>query len=59
MTLWWGQLPGTIFSVAEEIKRAGGRALPIACDIRDDAQVQRAVEQTVAEYFQVACPWPD
>jgi citronellol/citronellal dehydrogenase len=27
-------LPGTIYSAAEEIEKAGGRALPIQCDIR-------------------------
>src|SRR5436190_21335727 len=32
------KLPGTIFTAAEDIERAGGKALPIATDIRDEAQ---------------------
>lgn len=39
-------LPGTIHSVAAEIRAAGGRALPLAVDIRDDAAVQAAVAET-------------
>jgi citronellol/citronellal dehydrogenase len=44
------KLPGTIYTAAEEIERAGGRALPVQTDIRDEDQVLRAVEQTV-EHF--------
>jgi len=39
------KLPGTIYSAAEEIKAAGGRALPIITDVRDEAQVKAAVSQ--------------
>jgi citronellol/citronellal dehydrogenase len=35
------KLPGTIYSAAKEIEAAGGRALPLAVDIRDDAAVFR------------------
>ncbi len=41
------KLPGTIFTAAEEIERAGGRALPLAVDIRDEAQVESAVARAV------------
>jgi citronellol/citronellal dehydrogenase len=41
------KLPGTIFTAAEEIGKAGGRALPIATDIRDEAQILAAVDQAV------------
>jgi citronellol/citronellal dehydrogenase len=44
------KLPGTIYSAAEEIEKAGGKALPVVCDIRDEAQVAEAVEKTVAAF---------
>ena len=44
------RLPGTIHSAAAAIEDAGGRALPIACDIRDENAVQAAVKAT-AEHF--------
>jgi citronellol/citronellal dehydrogenase len=44
------KLPGTIFTAAAEIEAAGGRALPLATDIRDEDQVARAVERTVREF---------
>jgi citronellol/citronellal dehydrogenase len=44
------KLPGTIFTAAEEIEQAGGKALPIMCDIREEAQVAAAIEQTVAKF---------
>ncbi len=44
------KLPGTIYSAAEEIEAAGGQALPVLCDIREEAQVADAVEKTVARF---------
>jgi len=44
------KLPGTIFTAAREIEAAGGRALPIQVDIRDETEVHGAVEKTVAEF---------
>jgi citronellol/citronellal dehydrogenase len=44
------KLPGTIFSAAKEIEAAGGTALPIQCDIRDEAQIEAAITKT-AETF--------
>jgi citronellol/citronellal dehydrogenase len=44
------RLPGTIFTAAAEIESAGGRALPLAVDIRDEASVAAAVART-AEVF--------
>jgi citronellol/citronellal dehydrogenase len=44
------KLPGTIHSAAEAIEQAGGRALACKCDIRDDEQVQAAVDATVAAF---------
>lgn len=40
------KLPGTIFSAADEIEAAGGRALPLLCDIRDEGQIAEAVMKT-------------
>ena len=37
------KLPGTIFSVAEEIKAAGGNALPIELDVRKEIEVKKAL----------------
>jgi len=43
-------LPGTIYSAAEEIEKAGGKALPLTVDVRDEASVYAAVEQTVQRF---------
>lgn len=45
-----GKLPGTIYTVADEVRLAGGRALPLQCDIRDEKQVEMAVKRTVEEF---------
>ena len=44
------KLEGTIHSAADEVRKAGGQALPIMCDIRDEEQVQRAIGLTVATF---------
>ena len=44
------KLPGTIHTAAEEIEATGGKALPILGDVRDEAQVAAAVEQTVERF---------
>ena len=44
------KLPGTIHTAAEEIEEAGGKALPIIGDVRDDAGVESAVAQTVERF---------
>jgi citronellol/citronellal dehydrogenase len=44
------RLPGTIYSAAEEIEAAGGKALPIVGDIRFDDQVEAAVAATVETF---------
>ena len=41
------KLPGTIHTAAAEIEAAGGRALPLQCDIREEDQVRAAVAATV------------
>ena len=44
------KLPGTVYSAAGEIEKAGGSALPAICDIRDEAQVADAVAKTVEKF---------
>src|SRR3954469_20857946 len=44
------RLPGTIYSAAEELRAAGGTALPLQVDIRDEAQVREAVERAVLTF---------
>src|SRR5262249_5690184 len=39
------KLPGTIFTAAEEIEKAGGKALACVVDVRDEAQIAAAVEK--------------
>jgi citronellol/citronellal dehydrogenase len=44
------KLPGTVYTAAEEIVAAGGKALPLPTDIRDEQQVQQAVARTVETF---------
>jgi len=44
------KLKGTIHTAADEVRAAGGQALPLVCDIRDEAQVIAAIDRTVAEF---------
>jgi len=44
------KLPGTIYTAAEEIEAAGGKALPLIVDVREEASVLAAVEATVQRF---------
>ena len=44
------KLPGTIYSAAKEIEAAGGKALPLVVDVRDEENVANAIEQTAAKF---------
>ena len=44
------KLPGTIFSAAKEIEAAGGTALPIQCDIRDEDAIVAAVNKAATQF---------
>jgi citronellol/citronellal dehydrogenase len=44
------KLAGTIHTVAEEIRAAGGKALPVQLDVRDDAAIAQAVKQAVEAF---------
>ncbi|HEV2505504.1 MAG TPA: NAD(P)-dependent oxidoreductase [Mesorhizobium sp.] len=44
------KLPGTIHTAVEEIEKAGGKGLPLLCDIREETQVAEAVARTVERF---------
>jgi citronellol/citronellal dehydrogenase len=44
------KLPGTIYSAAEEIEKAGGKALACVVDVRQEEQIAEAVKQAVAKF---------
>jgi len=44
------KLPGTIHSAAEDIDRAGGKALPLVVDVRDEEAVRQALDATAAHF---------
>lgn len=44
------KLPGTIHSVAEEIREAGGKALPLVLDVRDESLVRQRVDEAAAHF---------
>ncbi|OXU21798.1 hypothetical protein TSAR_012186 [Trichomalopsis sarcophagae] len=44
------KLPGTIYSAAEEVEKAGGKALPCIVDVRDETQVTNAVKSAVEKF---------
>src|ERR1700704_5284237 len=44
------RLPGTIHSAAEEIRAAGGQALPLVVDVREEEQVHQAVAAAVERF---------
>ncbi len=44
------KLPGTIHSAAGEIEKAGGKALPLVVDVREEEAVKKALDQTAAHF---------
>ena len=44
------KLPGTIFTAAKEIEAAGGAALPLQCDIRDEVQITETVNKAAEQF---------
>jgi len=44
------KLEGTIYTAAEAIERAGGKALPLVVDVREEAQVRDALDKTAARF---------
>lgn len=47
------KVPGTIYTAAAAIDEAGGKALPLVCDIRNENDVQKAIQETVATFGQL------
>lgn len=43
-------LPGTIYTVAEEVEKAGGKALPLMLDVRDENQIDAVVAEAVKKF---------
>ncbi|OGT44524.1 MAG: short chain dehydrogenase [Gammaproteobacteria bacterium RIFCSPHIGHO2_12_FULL_38_11] len=43
-------LPGTIYTAAEEVVQAGGQALPLPLDVRDEKQIEQVVDQIVQKF---------
>ncbi len=44
------KLPGTIYTAAEAIEQAGGKALPLVVDVRDETTVKEAIDKTAAHF---------
>src|SRR5687767_2667152 len=44
------KLPGTIHTAAAEIEAAGGKALPLVVDVREEESVKSAIERTAATF---------
>ncbi|HWY60906.1 MAG TPA: NAD(P)-dependent oxidoreductase [Rhizomicrobium sp.] len=44
------KLPGTIFTAAADIEKAGGKALALQCDIRFEEQIEAAIEATLEKF---------
>jgi len=47
------KLSGTIYSAAEEMEQAGGKALAVQCDIRDEEMVKKAVESAIGRFGKI------
>ncbi|XP_017477407.1 PREDICTED: hydroxysteroid dehydrogenase-like protein 2, partial [Rhagoletis zephyria] len=47
------KLEGTIFTAAKEIEAAGGKCLPIQCDLRDEEAVKVAIDKTLQKFGQL------
>ncbi|KTD49351.1 short chain dehydrogenase [Legionella rubrilucens] len=44
------KLEGTIYSVAEEVEKLGGQALPLMVDVRDEEQIEGAIKETISRF---------
>ncbi|MBU6264564.1 MAG: SDR family NAD(P)-dependent oxidoreductase, partial [Actinomycetales bacterium] len=44
------KLPGTIFTAAQEIEAAGGQALPLVTDIRDEEAIANSINEAATKF---------
>ncbi|XP_053607540.1 hydroxysteroid dehydrogenase-like protein 2 isoform X2 [Plodia interpunctella] len=44
------KLPGTIYTAAEEIEALGGKALPCIVDVREEKQIQKAIDEAIKKF---------
>ncbi|MBI4639514.1 MAG: SDR family NAD(P)-dependent oxidoreductase [Candidatus Tectomicrobia bacterium] len=51
--IWDRRLPGTIYSVAEEIQKAGGKALPLKVDVSKEEEVNAMTQKTIDEFGRI------
>ena len=51
------KLEGTIYTAAEQIEKAGGQALPLVVDVRDEAAVKAAIDKTAADISAASTSW--
>jgi citronellol/citronellal dehydrogenase len=47
------KLPGSVYTVADEVKALGGQALPIVVDVRDEAQVEALAARTLERFGRI------
>lgn len=47
------ELPGTIYTVADEVRKLGVQALPLQCDIRDEKNVEKCINQAVEQFGRI------
>jgi citronellol/citronellal dehydrogenase len=47
------KLPGSLFTVAEEIEKLGGKALPVQVDVRDEAQIDQMAAKTLEQFGRI------
>src|SRR5579871_457755 len=47
------RLPGSIYTVAQEVEALGGQALPVQVDVRDEAQIEGMVARTLERFGRI------
>lgn len=47
------KLPGSVYTVADEVTALGGQALPVACDVRDEGQIEAMAAQALGRFGRI------